>query len=293
MQCCLSHGSVLWGFQWHSDLYWTIKPLGGKHPCSCSADGNGKHHCVRGTWRFRAVKGLPRWGLPSTDEKSSRGQLEEREPGSSAPKLGSVCFSLPPFLNLLDKSCLCRGRRAQTYMSRHTCTSSNTVFANLWLPKRDNSVIPARGFAGELTDGRSPLPIWREHRFNQLTLPFSTWHRLWEMYLDLRPPSSPHRLLTSLFFCDLTAAIAAKHFATCHRDKPVPSLSVANCFASQALPDGQEHGEARFVPQPPGIATESWGQKRRAKRAGWVLRPLAFYVGCLVLFHTSLLSSKH
>lgn len=152
-----------------------------------------------------------------------------------------------------------------------TCISK-TVSANLWLPKWDNSVISAKGFAGELTDGRSPLPIWREHRFNQLTLSFSTWHRHWEMYLDLRPPSSPRRLLTSLFFCDLTAAIATEHFATCRRDKPSPSLAVASCFVFRALPDGGEQdginqdgeeswssvGAVGFLCWVPGLFPCSW-----------------------------------
>lgn len=66
--------------------------------------------------------------------------------------------------------------------------------------------------------------------------PFSTWHRHREMDLDLHPPSSPRRLLTSLFSCDLTAAIAAQHFATCHRDEPGPSLAVtASLFDSLTL----------------------------------------------------------
>lgn len=42
----------------------------------------------------------------------------------------------------------------------------------------------------------------------------------------MHPPSSPSGLLTSLFSCDLTAAIAAQHSATCHRDEPGPSLAV-------------------------------------------------------------------
>lgn len=157
-----------------------------------------------------------------------------------------------------------------------TCISK-TVSANLWLPKWDNSVIPAKGFAGELTDGRSPLPIWREHRFNQLTLSFSTWHRHWEMYLDLRPPRSPRRLLTSLFFCDLTAAIATEHFATCRRDKPGPSLAVASCFVFRALPDGGERD---------GDKTGWWRELVQCWGC-WLFMLGAWFVSTLLVFFPS------
>lgn len=60
------------------------------------------------------------------------------------------------------------------------------------------------------------------------------------MDLDLRPPSFPRRLLTSLLFCALTAAIAPERCATCRGDEPGPSLAVANRFASRALPGGRE-----------------------------------------------------
>lgn len=194
-------------------------------------------------------------------------------PGSQHPELGSACFSLLRFLTSVDKSRLCRGgRHAPTHTSRHGHASwtriSKTVSANPWLPKWDNSVLPAEGLAGEWTDGRSPLPIWCWYRFNQLTLSFSTWHRCWEMYLDLHPPSSPCGLLTSLFFWDLTAAIATKHRAACLGDHPSPCPPIGICLAFWALLNNREQGRDKM----------GWGSELDHCWRGWVFMLSAWFV---------------
>lgn len=118
---------------------------GGEHPCSCSADGNGKSHCVRGrTQRFPSVP---------VGAAGGKHPVVCWRRGVRPRAAVSVCSS-PPVLIFPGKSCCGGGGR-----DAPTCTSPGTASANPWLPKRDSMVVAAEGFVGELTDGRSPLPI--------------------------------------------------------------------------------------------------------------------------------------
>lgn len=112
---------------------------------SCSVDGNGKSHCIRG--RTRRFPNVP-IGAAGGKHPVVRWRRGVR------PRAGVIMCSSPPVLTFPGKSCWGGGGG-----DAPTCTSPGTASANPRLPKRGSTVVAAEGFAGELTDGRSPLPI--------------------------------------------------------------------------------------------------------------------------------------
>lgn len=97
----------------------------------------------------------------------------------------------------------------------------------------------------------------------------------------MRPPSSPRGLLTSLFSCDSTAAIAAQHSATCHRDEPGPSLAVTALlfdFLTLFFWGGARQGRIEIQQH----------EEESLSSAGTAV----FCPGCLVHFHAPSLSPQ-